>query len=158
MTDAKTTPQKKLTYIKLPMLGAKVYTALKWIAVIGLPAFATLYFGLEHIWGWGHTTQVLGTISAIETFLGIVLGLSTASYNSSDTKFAGEIHLAADAGGAVLNKLIFNADPDVLAANKSVIMKVQNVAAGTPPEAPAETTTPVTTPTPANPGTTPPSQ
>lgn len=59
----------------------KVYDVLKWITVICLPALGTLYFALSGIWGFPYAEQVVGTISAVTTCLGILLGISTAEYN-----------------------------------------------------------------------------
>lgn len=61
----------------------KVYDALKWIAQVVLPALATLYFTLSQIWGLPNVGEVLGTITAMDTFLGIILGLSTSQYNKA---------------------------------------------------------------------------
>ena len=61
----------------------KVYDALKWIAQVVLPALATLYFTLSQIWGLPCVGEVLGTITAIDTFLGIILGISTSQYNKT---------------------------------------------------------------------------
>lgn len=59
----------------------KTYDALKWIAQILLPALATLYTALVGIWGFPCGTEVVGTISAVDIFLGALLGISTANYN-----------------------------------------------------------------------------
>jgi len=59
----------------------KVYDVLKWIAQILLPAIATLYFALAQIWGFPYGEEIVGTISAIDVFLGVCLGISTAQYN-----------------------------------------------------------------------------
>ena len=61
-------------------LSNKVYDVLKFIAQIFLPALATLYFALAGIWGFPYAEQIVGTITAIDTFLGIILGLSTSNY------------------------------------------------------------------------------
>ena len=45
-----------------------------------MPAFGTLYFALSEIWGIPYATQVVGTLSALEVFLGAVLGISTVNY------------------------------------------------------------------------------
>ena len=63
------------------------YDVLKWIAQYFLPAAGTLYFALASIWGLPYGEQVVGTITAIDTFLGAILGLSTINYNK---KNAGE--------------------------------------------------------------------
>lgn len=62
-------------------MSNKLYDILKYIAQIVLPAIATLYFALAGIWGLPYGEQVVGTITAIDTFLGVLLGISTANYN-----------------------------------------------------------------------------
>ena len=65
-------------------MSNKVYDILKWIAQILLPAVGTLYFALSKIWGDGvfpHPAEVVGTITAVDAFLGAILGISTAQYN-----------------------------------------------------------------------------
>lgn len=59
----------------------KTYDLLKWIAMIVLPALGTLYFALASIWGLPYGEQIVGTITAIDTFLGALLGVSTNNYN-----------------------------------------------------------------------------
>lgn len=59
----------------------KVYDVLKYIAQIVLPALATLYFALSKIWGLPYGVEIVGTISAIDVFLGCLLGISSVSYN-----------------------------------------------------------------------------
>lgn len=63
--------------MKLPN---KVYDVLKWIAMYLLPALGTLYFALAGIWNFPYGEQVVGTITAVDTFLGVLLGISTAQY------------------------------------------------------------------------------
>lgn len=62
-------------------MNNKVYDVLKWIALILLPAIATLYFALSGIWGFPYGEEIVGTITAIDTFLGVILGISTNTYN-----------------------------------------------------------------------------
>ena len=62
-------------------LNNKVYDTLKWIAQYFLPALGTLYFALAGIWGFPYGDQVVGTITAVDTFIGVILGLSTMQYN-----------------------------------------------------------------------------
>lgn len=59
----------------------RTYDILKWIALVVLPALGTLYFALSGIWGFPYGEQVVGTITAIDTFLGALLGISTYQYN-----------------------------------------------------------------------------
>lgn len=65
-------------------ISNKVYDVLKWIAQYLLPALGTLYFALSTIWGFPYGEQVVGTITAIDAFLGAILGLSTAAYRKNE--------------------------------------------------------------------------
>lgn len=56
------------------------YDVLKWVAQILLPAIGTLYFALAQIWGFSYAEQIVGTITAIDCFLGALLGISTMQY------------------------------------------------------------------------------
>ena len=62
-------------------MSNKTYDTLKWIAQFFLPALGTLYFALAGIWGLPYGEQVVGTITAIDTFIGVTLGISSANYN-----------------------------------------------------------------------------
>lgn len=62
-------------------MSNKVYDVLKWIAQVVLPAIATLYFALAGIWGWPYGEEVVGTLTAVDTCLGVLLGISSAQYN-----------------------------------------------------------------------------
>lgn len=64
-------------------MSNKVYDVLKFIAMVVLPALGTLYFALSSIWGLPYGEQIVGTITAIDTFLGALLGISSATYNKS---------------------------------------------------------------------------
>ena len=65
----------------------KVYDILKYIALIILPALGALYFALSKIWGdiiFPYPTEIVGTIAAVDTFLGAVLQISTDQYNKDN--------------------------------------------------------------------------
>lgn len=62
-------------------MSNKVYDLLKWVAQILLPAIGTLYYALAKIWNLPCPAEVVGTITAIDAFLGAVLGISSVSYN-----------------------------------------------------------------------------
>lgn len=59
------------------------YDTLKWIAQILLPALGTLYFAIASIWGLPFAEQIVGTITAVDTFLGVLLGISSSKYNEN---------------------------------------------------------------------------
>lgn len=65
------------------MMNSKIYDVLKWVAQYLLPALATLYFAIAQVWGLPYGEQIVGTITAIDTFLGVILGISTVQYNKA---------------------------------------------------------------------------
>lgn len=65
------------------MMSNKVYDVLKWIAMYLLPAMGTLYFALAGIWNLPYGEEVVGTITAVDTFLGVMLGISNAQYKKT---------------------------------------------------------------------------
>ena len=67
-------------------MNNKVYNVLKWIALVVLPAIATLYFALATIWNLPYSEQIVGTITAVDTFLGAILGISNYNYNKANKK------------------------------------------------------------------------
>ena len=64
------------------MLSNRTYDILKWVALVFLPAMGTLYFALAGIWNFPYGEQIVGTITAIDTFLGVLLGVSSMKYDS----------------------------------------------------------------------------
>lgn len=64
-------------------MSNKTYDVLKWIAQLLLPALGTLYFALAQIWNFPYGEEIVGTIAAVDTFLGVILGISTAQYNKT---------------------------------------------------------------------------
>lgn len=68
------------------ILSNKMYDILKWIAMYLLPAMGTLYFALAGIWNFPYGEEVVGTITAIDTFLGVILGISSSNYSKTKTE------------------------------------------------------------------------
>lgn len=66
------------------IMNNKLYDVLKWIAMVVLPAIGTLYFALSGIWGFPYGEQVVGTLVAVETFIGTVLQISNAQYKKTN--------------------------------------------------------------------------
>ena len=65
-------------------MSNKMYDLLKWVAMYFLPAVGTLYFALAGIWNLPYGEQIVGTITAVDTFLGVILGISSAQYNKEN--------------------------------------------------------------------------
>lgn len=72
--------------MKLFKMSDKVYDVLKWMALILIPAIGTLYFALAGIWGFPYAEAIVGTLTAVDTFLGAILGISTSMYKKNQNE------------------------------------------------------------------------
>lgn len=78
-------------------INSKLYDILKYLALIGLPAFGSFWMVVGVIWGLAYTDEIVKTVVACATLLGALLVLNQVRYNSSDAKYDGHIiPLAAD--------------------------------------------------------------
>lgn len=100
------TPQKN------PLIPDSWYEKLEYIARVVLPAFATLYLTVAALVGWSNGPTVAGIVIAVDTFLGIFLGLAQRSYDNSDAKFDGSVNLIPNAEGD--QDVVMKVSPDVL--------------------------------------------
>lgn len=62
-------------------MSNRLYDILKYVAQIVLPALGTLYFALAKIWQFPYGAEIVGTITAVDAFLGALLKISTDQYN-----------------------------------------------------------------------------
>lgn len=99
----------------------KVYDKLKWVAMYLLPAMATLYISLAKIWGLPYGSEIGATISAIDLFLGVLLGISKMNYGGEGT-----LTVNADDPDKDVYNLELNVDPSELPNMKSVTFVVDN--------------------------------
>ena len=106
------------------ILGDAVYDKMKFLVQTVLPALSTLYFTLSGVWDLPYTTQVIGTLAALATFFGVLLGISTKQYNASDAKFDGVIAIGTSDTGAKLYSLELKGDPNDLDQKGSVLFKI----------------------------------
>lgn len=106
-------------------MNNKVYDILKFIAQIVLPAIGTLYFALAGIWKFPYGEEIVGTIAAVDAFLGALLGISSAKYYKQGKDVDGT--LTIDSDGEAENWLL-QMNPDIslddLAQKDSVKFKV----------------------------------
>lgn len=59
----------------------RVYDVLKWILCIVVDAFILLLTTLQKAWGWDIPIEsIVITITAVSTFLGVILGISNHNY------------------------------------------------------------------------------
>ena len=114
-------------YMYRGQLPNRWYNALKWIALIFLPASAVLYAALAQTWGWPHESEIRLTITAVDLFLGTLLGVSTVQYNKNETNVDGDIFVdmteeSSDNTGMVM--LALNGHPKDLAGKRKARFNV----------------------------------
>jgi|SRR6187551_3426826 len=107
-----------------PLISNKVYNVLKPITTVVLPGISTLYFTLAQIWGFPAAEQVVGTIAALNVFLGAFVQLSSRSYNRSDAKYDGVINVVHMDGGGKSYDLVMHGDPSDLDQKDQAIFKI----------------------------------
>ena len=116
------------------LLSNEVYDVLKFLAQVLLPAAGTAYSAIAALWGWGAVTQVVGTIVAVDTLLGVVLAYLTTKYNKSDAPYDGTVHVVTDPESGLKQATMVLKDydnPADVVNQDSVTFKVSN----TPPPA-----------------------
>lgn len=104
-------------------LTGKTYDAMKFITQIGLPAAGTLYFALAGIWGLPSAEQVVGSIVAVDTFLGVVLQISSTNFSKGTAQGVLAVHQSEDGHKFTLE---FDGDPrDEIANADRVLFEVK---------------------------------
>ena len=102
-------------------LSNETYDTCKWVAQIALPALGTFYFALCTIWGFPFGEQVLGTITALDVFLGTLLQLSSDSYNGD-----GKIVVDTSDPTKDLYTLVIPDYPEALSEKDMVTLRVSH--------------------------------
>ena len=124
MSDTTGVHELPTTPSKNPILNDRWYTILEWVARVLLPATATLYGALGGLWGFPNVPQVVGTIVAVDTFLGLFIGLAQRSYDSSAAKFDGNVVVSTNDNGVKTFSLELDKNPDELASMDKITFKV----------------------------------
>lgn len=91
-------------------ITGKTYDVLKFIAQVGLPAAGTLYFTLAGLWGLPSAEEVVGTVVAVDTFLGVLLQISSANVAANTAGGVLEV-IKTPKGGKTFN-LVLDGDPE----------------------------------------------
>jgi hypothetical protein len=91
-------------------MSRRAYDRLKFLALIVLPALATLWFGVGGLWHLTHTTEIVGTITAVDAFLGVILQVSSNAYYKSGANFDGELKMVTKEDGD--EKVVFDVQTD----------------------------------------------
>ena len=66
--------------------NSKTYDVFMWIALVALPATATLWFTVAKIWGLPYIAEITGTLVAVDTFIGALIGISNIRYQLEEEK------------------------------------------------------------------------
>jgi hypothetical protein len=108
------------------IMGHKLYDKLKATALVVLPALGSLYFALGNIWSWPNVEEVIGSITAIDTFLGALVGISSASYNRSNAKYDGSLNVITSEEGNKVFSLELDGDPEELEHKDAIMFRIKN--------------------------------
>lgn len=103
-----------------------LYDKLKFVAQVGLPAVGTLYFSLAGVWNLPSAEEVVATIVAVDTFLGVVLQISSKSYKDGSAQGTLEVFENADKTGKTF-ALKLDGDPEYeLEGKDRVVFRVNH--------------------------------
>src|SRR4051794_19655056 len=111
--------------------NGKLYDGLKYFALVVLPAVGALYFALSHTWGLPYGGEVVGSITSVDAFLGVVLHISSTAYNNSDAKYDGTMNVIQTPEKKTFQFEV-NGDPNDLDQKDQVVLKVKPVVKTSP--------------------------
>lgn len=94
-----------------PTLTNRFYNQLKFVAQVLLPGLGALYFGLGQIWGFPKMEEVVGTVTIVDTFLGLILKYLSDQYYKADQNFDGEVLVEPEDGGNKV-RIAFDRPPE----------------------------------------------
>lgn len=106
------------------LFSNSVYDKLKFVALVLLPALGTLYFTIAATTGLPYGEEVVGIVLAVDTFLGVLLGLSTNQYRNNDDRFDGEVHVQR-VPGTDESTVGFAVDSRSVVGKDEIVLKVQ---------------------------------
>ena len=107
------------------LISNGIYNKLKPVATTVLPAMAALYITLASLWELPNPDKVAASIAAVNAFLGVILGISTKSWNNSDAKYDGDLTFTGtdeDTGYPDM-QLLIKRDPNELAEKNTIRLK-----------------------------------
>ena len=122
MTDPTTSGQNSA---RAPFLSNKAYDNLTWVVRFGLPGLGTLYFSLAQIWGLPAGEEVLGTITSLALFLGILLGISSRQYQASDERTDGSLIVDTSDPEKDVYRLDLTTQLDDIPGKNEIVLKVE---------------------------------
>lgn len=96
------------------MTVKQLYDFLKFLALVILPGVGALYFTLGQIWHFPATEEVVGTLAAVDTFLGLVIGKISKDYEAARPKvdIMGDLITQQAPNGEVLGMRLVTHQPN----------------------------------------------
>lgn len=87
-------------------LPPKFYDFLKWIALVVLPLAAALTITLGTLLHWDGSTVTAGVLTAVDTFLGGLLGKSASNYKQGTSASDGDLVFGQESDGTPYMKTV----------------------------------------------------
>lgn len=107
-----------------PLLSGRMYEWLKFVVTVLLPAAATMYLTLGDLWDFPRVQQVVGTMTALAAFLGLILKVSSVRYYKNNEKAFDGVILVDDTGFKTIVQTQHTVDPRDL-ANQAIFKVVK---------------------------------
>mgnify|MGYP000846789538 CR=1 FL=1 len=107
-----------------PIFTGKLYDFIKKLVQVIIPGFSAMYFAFANIWGLPGAEQVVGSLAAINLFLGLLIGVSSRQYKALNLPYDGSIVVTPKQDGGTLFTLELNSDPNDLPLKKSVVFDI----------------------------------
>jgi hypothetical protein len=104
--------------------SASVYDTVKKLVQLGFPAAGALYFGLSEIWGFPAGDKVVGSLTLLTTFFGVLLSISAKNYATSGAAYDGQIVVDTNTEGKTIFQLQLDEDPEAIPSMDKVSFKV----------------------------------
>lgn len=105
------------------MINDKVYDAVKNGAMVVLPAAGALYAALATVWGWPNAENVVGSVAAVNVFLGVLAAVLKRKYDAAESKYDGSLEMS-ETDERQLFQLVLNGDPEELKRKDAVVFQV----------------------------------
>lgn len=107
-------------------LSNRFYDRAKFAVQIVSPAFGVLYTTLAALYHWDNVDQVVGTLTAVTLFVGIVLGISSKNFQTDGEpgEVVGDFSVTTQEDGLRAVKLNLDRDPEDFVDGTSITFKV----------------------------------
>lgn len=110
--------------VNLANMSNSTFDVLKRAAELGLPALGALYFALAQIWGLPYGEQVVGTVAAVNTFVGVIVVIARNQYNDQDGMYDGDLLVSENEAG-ITYMMELNHNPEELLGQNEFRLKVK---------------------------------